>query len=175
MLLDNGVNNVPGLKVMQDSIFNLWAIEASRKITYQFIPVYHYSMYDESVSKKYDGSISKTMLELYHHFSDYIKKCHNEEEYWQRLYIKTVRLLVKCLAKDYANPHNNNSLRDRCIKMKQDLNEKEFKTALLHCDSSGQEFKFRVILFLLKHKLYLLSIATSTAFGTLRRLKRKVS
>lgn len=175
LLLDNKIENVPGLKVMQDSVFNLWAIEYARVVCYQYKPIYHYSMYDESISKKYESSIANTMRVLYGHFAEYIKKCHDEEEYWQRLYVRTVRLLVKCLAKDYANPLNTTSISERVKKMKVDLAADEFQTALHKCDASGQEFKFKVILFLLKNKMYRLAIITSQAFGCLRRAKNKVS
>lgn len=174
-LLDNHIENIPGLKVMQDSVFNLWAFEHARIVCYQYKPIYHYSMYDESISKKYDGNITNTMRELYGHFADFIRQCHNEEEYWQRLYIRTVRLLVKCLAKDYANPLNTASMADRVKKMKKDLSATEFQTALKRCDSRGQEFKFRVILFLLKNQMYRSAILMSQAFGTFRRMKNKVS
>ncbi len=175
LLVDNGIENIPGLKVMQDSVFNLWAFEYARTICYQYRLLYHYSMYDESVSKKYDPNISNTMIKLYGYFADYIEKFHDEEEYWQRLYIRTIRLLVKCLAKDYANPLNSAPLQQRIAKMRIDLSAKEFQTALQKCNSKGQELKFRVILFLLKHKCYLLSVFVSQAFGKVRRFKNKVS
>jgi glycosyltransferase involved in cell wall biosynthesis len=175
LLIENKIENVPGLKVMQDSVFNLWAIEYARAVCYQDKPLYHYSMYDESVSKKYDSNIANTMKELYGHFADYIRECHDEEKYWQRLYVRTVRTLVKCLAKDYANPLNTAPMSQRIEKMKKDLAADEFQTALHKCDTSGQEFKFRVILFLLKHKMYRLSIMASQAFGWMRRTKNHVS
>lgn len=175
LLTENNIENIPGLRVMQDSIFNLWAFEYARAIQYQFKPLYHYSMYDESISKKQDENSANVMKELYRHFARYIMKCHNTEEYWQRLYVRTVRLLVKCLAKDYANPNNKDTLRKRATKMRRDLSAKEFQTALQKCDSQGQELRFKAILFLLKHKLYMLSILASKTFGMRRRLKNKVS
>ena len=174
-LIDNEIKNIPGLKVMQDSIFNLWAFEYARTICYQYKPIYHYSMYDESISKKYDPNIAQTMRELYRYFSDYIEKFHNCDEYWQRLYVRTVRLLVKCLAKDYANPLNTESLADRRKKMEKDLDCEEFQTALQNCKVKGQEIKFKIILFLLRHKYYTLSIFSSLLFGNIRRMKNKVS
>ena len=167
--------NVPGLKVMQDSVFNLWAIEYARTVCYQYKPIYHYSMYDESISKKYDEHIADTMRVLYRHFSEYIKTCHDDGVYWQRLYIRTVRLLVKCLAKDYANPLNHASMNERVAKMRKDLSAEEFEVALRNCDASGQEIKFRVILFLLKHRMYRMSIIVSKMFGHMRRKQNGVS
>ena len=175
LLANNNIINVPGLKVMQDSIFNLWAFEYARIISYEFYPVYHYSMYDESISKKYDSTIANTMCELYSYFADYIKRFHNEEAYWQRLYVRTVRLLVKCLAKDYANPFNNTPFTIRIKKLKNDLKKEEFETALQKCDPHNQDFKFRFILFLLKHNMCASAILTSTVFGKVRRIHNKVS
>ena len=174
-LIDNKIENVPGLRVMQDSVFNLWAFEYARTICYQYKPIYHYSMYDESISKKFDPEIAETMRTLYGYFSEYIKKCHNNDDYWQRLYIRTVRLLVKCLAKDYANPLNKDPLKKRKEKLKRDLNCIEFQTALKKCKYHGQELKFKIILFLLKHKMYTFSICASKLFGKIRRLKNTVS
>mgnify|MGYP004459790369 CR=1 FL=1 len=174
-LIENKIENIPGLRVMQDSVFNLWAFEYARTICYQYKPVYHYSMYDESISKKYDGTVTNTMRILYGHFADYIKKCHNTEEYWQRLYIRTVRLLVKCLAKDYANPLNKAKIGVRVKKMSEDLSVEEFQTALKNCNDKGQDIKFIVIHTLLKYRMYVLAIITSKLFGSLRRLKSNVS
>lgn len=174
-LLENKIENIPGLRVMQDSIFNLWAFEYARTICYQYKLIYHYSMYDESISKKYDGKIANTMKILYGHFATYIKKCHDTEEYWQRLYIRTVRLLVKCLAKDYANPLNKASFRKRVRKMSADLNAEEFQTALKNCKDNGQDIKFIVIHKLLKYRMYSLAIVVSQLFGSFRRLKSQVS
>lgn len=175
LLIDNHIENVPGLRVMQDSVFNLWAIEFARTVCYQFKPLYHYSMYDESVSKKYDPTVAKTMQKLNRFIAEYVDKCHNNDEYWQRLYVLTVRLLVKCLSKDYANPQNKKTLHMRCMKMGQDLSVPEFQTALSMCDLKGQDFKFKVIAFLLKNRMYPMAILASQAFSGLRRLKKNVS
>lgn len=175
LLTENSVENIPGLKVMQDSIFNLWAFEYARAICYQYKPLYHYSMYDESISKKYDDSVANTMRILYGFFSEYIKTFHDTDEYWQRLYIRTVRLLVKCLSKDYANPLNKTSLRERVRKMSVDLDAVEFQTALNNCKDQGQDIKFVVIHKLLKHRMYYMAIIVSYMFGSLRRLKSHVS
>lgn len=174
-LMKNKIENVPGLHVMQDSIFNLWAFEYARAICYQYKPVYHYSMYDESISKKYDGAVTETMRVLYCHFADYIEKCHNTESYWQRLYVRTIRLLVKCLAKDYANPLNQMPLRMRIQKMRKDLSAEEFQTALKKCKNKGHDIKFVVIHMLLKYRMYGMAIVVSQLFGSLRRLKNHVS
>lgn len=174
-LIQNQVENIPGLRVMQDSVFNLWAFEAARHICYQYKPLYHYSMYDESISKKYDSKASIEMLKLHGYLRDYIKQCHDTEEYWQRLYIRTVRLLVKCMAKDYANPSNHSSMKERVKKMSSDFDVPEFREALQECDCTGQDFKFIVIHFLLKHRLYSSAICVSKMFGMLRRIKNHVS
>lgn len=174
-LLENKIENIPGLKVMQDSIFNLWAFEYARTICYQYKLIYHYSMYDESVSKKFDEKITNTMKILYGHFAEYIEKCHNTEEYWQRLYVRTVRLLVKCLAKDYANPLNKSPFRKRAKKMSEDLSAREFQTALINCKDDKQDIKFIVIHRLLKYRMYYLAIVTSQLFGSFRRFKSHVS
>lgn len=174
-LIENGIENISGLKVMQDSIFNLWAFEYARTICYQYKPLYHYSMYDESISKKYDGTVASTMRILYGHFAAYIEACHNTDEYWQRLYIRTVRLLVKCLSKDYANPLNKSPIRERVRKMSADMSAVEFQTALEKCKDSGQDIKFIVIHKLLKKRMYLAAIVVSQMFGSFRRLKSHVS
>lgn len=174
-LIENGIENIPGLRVMQDSIFNLWAFEYARTICYQYKPLYHYSMYDESISKKYDGTVANTMRILYGYFVEYIEACHNTDEYWQRLYIRTVRLLVKCLSKDYANPLNKAPIRERVRKMSVDLGAVEFQTALKKCKDSGQDIKFVVIHKLLKYRMYLAAIVVSQMFGGFRRLKSHVS
>ena len=169
LLKKNKIVNIPNLRVMQDSIFNLWAFEYAKIITYQFKPIYHYSLYDTSISNKYDRNITSTMKELYGYFADYIRKCHNTEEYWQRLYNRTVRMLVKCLFKFYANPLNEDSMFERKRQMANDLSAVEFQTALERCDMRGQDFKFNFILFLLKHKFYILSILCSSIFVKFRR------
>ena len=174
LLTDNQIENIPGLKVMQDSVFNLRAFEYANVISYRFVPIYHYSMYDSSVSKKYDSTISNTMCDLYRYFSEYITEFHDDEDYWQRLYVRTVRLMVKCLEKDYANPNNPDSFSKRIKKMKKDFDRDEFQTALKKCDSKGQDLKFKVILYLLKNKLYAFAIIISCLFRRMRMIQKYI-
>lgn len=167
-LIENNIWNVPGLKMMQDSVFNLWAFERARKICYKFEPHYHYSIYNESASKKYDPTIIDTAEKLYNYYAEFIKKTHDEEAYWQRIYIRTVRILVKCLSKDYANLNNKSPMKQRVKKMRKDLDRDSFRNVLENCKYSGQDIRFKVILFLLKHKLFYTSIIANIIFEKLR-------
>lgn len=165
LLIENNIESVPELNIMEDSIFNLWAIEHARTICYKFKPLYHYSMYNTSTSKKYDPNISTIMKRLYSHFEEYIRKCHDEEIYWKRLYVRTIRLIAKCVTKDYANPFNTNPIVERRRKMKIDLEVPEFQTAIKECEIKGQELKFQFFLFLLRHRFYYTTIVISLLFG----------
>jgi len=159
-ILDNELKNIPGLKRMQDTIFNLYAIEKARTVCYRCKHLYHYTPNELSATKRYDPDIVDTFYFLYEKFEEYVKE-KNDNDYYQRLYVKFIILFGECFANYFAHPSNNKPLKQRRNEIAQAFSRSKFKEVLDRCDPSGQRAKVKVLRFLLKHKLYYTTILLS--------------
>lgn len=160
-LRSNNLKNVPGLKRMQDNVFNLWVFDTAHKVYYQTKHLYHYCFNSESATKKYSPGLAKTFVMLFNSYKDFINvRCTKEEinEFNQRLYIKFIGLFGQLFELDYASPLNE---KDRSIiihDIKEDFSSVQFREVLENVDISGQRFKAKVLYYMLKYKMYRLAL-----------------
>lgn len=157
-LIKNNLFNVPGLKRMQDNVFNLWAFERADKIYYQCKRLYHYSYNQDAATQKYDSDNVKTMNFLYECMRQYVKECHDTEEYYQRLYSRFIRIFGEIFKLNYANPNNPNKLKDRLKEAKKDFATGNFREVVEKFNCKGQGKKTQFIHHLLLNQNYLLLI-----------------
>ena len=156
-LIENNLFNVPGLKRMQDNVFNLWVFEKADKVYYQCKRLYHYSYNQQAATQKYDPGNVKTMNFLYECMRQYVKECHDTEEYYQRLYCRFIRIFGEIFKLNYANPHNPNRLKDRVKAARRDFSSGNFREVIENFRSEGHGKKTRFIhQLLLKENYYLL-------------------
>lgn len=163
-LLEKGLENVPGLKRMQDLIFNLWVFERARKVCYMDRPLYHYVMHADMVTQKFDPNIARNLHELAMHLHDYVDRAHDGEEYHQRMYVKLMAKINQCFALNYANPNNWQPMRARADAIRRDLQLPNFAETIERLDPRGQHVYLRVLRALLKRRLYRLAILQARGF-----------
>lgn len=154
-LLENKIENVPGLRRMQDNVFNLWAIEKAINIYYQCERLYHYTFNSEAATQKYSPTNVDTMFFLYKCYEEYIKVNHpDDEEYRQRLYSRFIRIFGEIFKLNFSNPQNPNSYWKRAKDAKTTFANPDFKVVIDNFDSSKQGRKIKFIHSLFRHKLY---------------------
>lgn len=168
------VYNQPGLKRTQDNVFNLWAFYKADKIYYRCERLYHYVYNDTAATKKYTPDIADTMYFLYECMEDFVRKTYNSEEYYQRLYLRFIRILSRCFELNYANPHNPGKLVARRRQAAADMQRPLFQQAIQRCDTAGQAFRIKLICFLLRRKLYFGMFALTRINALTRNLRLKL-
>lgn len=156
-LVDNGVHNIPGLKRAQDLIFNLEVFEYTRDVYYENIPLYHYSMHEEAVTKKYDAAIVSKMEQFSLALSDYVESYHSgNAEYKQRMYVKIMPKIVECFAQYYVPLWKKEGMIKSLSVLKHELEIPIFREAVENMDGSKNIFKMKIFQYLLKNRLYLM-------------------
>lgn len=173
-LIDNNLKNVPGLKRMQDNVFNLWVFDTAEKVYYQSVHLYHYCFNLSSATKKYTPDFTETLLFLFECIRQFIETRHPGDDYNQRLYMKFMGLFGQLYELDYANPLNKGKLGERVRKIKEDFTNPEFQEVLRKADIRGQRFKVKVLRFLLLHKMYRTSLIVSVLNQHFRRSRRTI-
>lgn len=154
-LKEKGVCNTPGLKRMQDNVFNLWAIEKAEKVCYQCRRLYHYRFNAEAATQKYAPNHAENMYFLYQCMEDFIRRNHDEPGWQQRLYCRFIRIFGEMFKLNYANPENRKVLKERLAEIERDLNRDKFREAIDRFDPSEQNMRIRFIHESLKNRRYL--------------------
>lgn len=153
-LQENQVYNQPGLKRTQDNVFNLWAFHKARRVYYRCQRLYHYVYNPDAATRRYTPDIAETMYFLYECMDDFVRKTRNTESYHRRLRLRFIRILSRCFELNYANPSNPKLLRQRLAEAKADMERPLFRSAIHDCDVTGQAFRIRLMVFLLRRGLY---------------------
>lgn len=152
-LLNYNLRNKPGLKRMQDNIFNLWVYNAANKIYYRPYNLYHYVSNDNAATRRFTPDIADTMYFLFSCYIEFIENTDNTR-LLQPLYCKFIRLLVRCFELNYAHPDNKKSLRVRIRDAKKDMNKPYFIEIVENVEIKSQPLKIKLMTFLLRYKLY---------------------
>lgn len=154
-LVDNRVQNIPGLKRAQDLIFNLEVFEYARDVYYVNIPFYHYSMHEEAVTKKFDTAIVSKMEQFSLALKKYVEQYHpGNAEYRQRMYVKIMPKIVECFAQYYVPLWKKEGMMKSLRVLKQELEVPIFREAVGRMDGSKNIRKMKIFQFLLKNRLY---------------------
>lgn len=169
------VYNKPGLKRMQDNVFNLWAYDRADKVYYRQENLYHYSYNEEAATKKYTKDIADTFQNLYESMEDFIRETHDSPEFYARLNVKFIRLLARMFELNYANPDNELPLKKRLQTARADMNRPCFKKAMAHCDVSEQSGKIKLFYRLLHGEHYLLMFFLTKIILATRKVRLKRS
>jgi glycosyltransferase involved in cell wall biosynthesis len=101
-LIENKCTFQPGLKRMQDMIFNLWAFYPSNLVLYVDIPLYHYRLQHESATNKYTFDFDITAKKILNEIQIFI--CKNK--LWNELHLvysaKAVSLFIEIIRLQYV-------------------------------------------------------------------------
>lgn len=170
-LRSNKLYNKPGLKRMQDNLFNLWVFKKADYVCYTEKNLYHYTYNESAVTKKYTPDISDTMQFFYESVMEFINTLDYAEKYRPRVYLRFIRIIVRIFELNYINPLNKKSLSSKLKEAKSDMKKHCYKEIISKCDSSGQEFKIRLIHNLLKKHMYLVIFAITGVNKILRKKK----
>jgi len=157
-LVDNNLMNVPGLHRMQDNVFNLWVFDRANKIYYRCKRLYHYTFNQEAATQKYAPDNIETMNFLYECMLQYVRECHDTDEYYQRLYSRFLRIFGEIFKLNYSSPSNPDSLRVRVKKARSAFSKGNFREVIINFDVTSQGKKTKRIHRLFLDEKYLLLV-----------------
>lgn len=124
-LVDNNIKFKKGLKRMQDMIFNLDAFYNSDNIFYNDIPLYHYRLQNNSVTKKFSKDFYYTSIDILKYISNFINKNSLEKELIDFYKIKSFLLFNEIIILQYI-PNNINFLKKN-IELRKIYNNEYFR------------------------------------------------
>ncbi|MCD7777449.1 MAG: glycosyltransferase [Clostridiales bacterium] len=173
-LLNNGIQNQPGLKKRQDNVFNLWVFEKAEKVYYQCVRLYHYTFNEEATTQKYSPDNINTLKLLYNSILKFVEECHNNADFHQRLYCKMMKAMNEVFRLNYAHPDNTDSFLKRRKGAAEALKAAEFQTIISEFDPKGQSRKLKLIYFLLMHRNYGILILMYTFLRKTQKIRMKM-
>lgn len=169
-LQSHRLRNKPGLKRMQDNVFNLWVFHATRKVYYRPERLYHYVSNEDAATKRYTPDIADTMYFLFESFLEFIQATDNEY-LLPRLYARFVRILMQCFELNYAHPKNANGLKQRLRDAARDMQRPYFHDIIYKVELKGQPLKLKLVVFLLRHGMYGATMLLSRAITATRSFR----
>ncbi len=168
-LISHDLRNIPGLKRMQDNVFNLWVTEKAGKIYYQCKRLYHYTFNPHAATQRYSPDMADTMELLYRCMKDFVAENRNQRDFYQRLYCRFVRIWGEIFKLNYANPANPLPFRARVQMVRRDMAERELGEAVSRIDPAGHSRKTRLLIWLMRRRCYgLLIVYYSLSIRTRR-------
>lgn len=174
-LTEGQIYNKPGLKRMQDNVFNLWVFHRAKKVYYQCKRLYHYTFNQEAATQKYAPGNVDTMYFLLESMEEFVLQCGDPDGCYQRLCSRFLRIFGEMFKLNYANPANPASAKERAKQAARDLERPKFQEVIRRFDVTGQGRKTRMIHWMLRKKHYrLLLLYYSLSIRTRKmRLKAK--
>lgn len=151
VLIDNQIWFVPGLKRMQDMVFNLAVFQMAKKIELVFNPVYYYRLHRKSSMHAFDDSFIETGEKIISEikcFSDRYSK-----EWESVLGIKAMQLVVEATKLYCLGVNNEISYFSKREYIKR-ANQSLFKNKFDHSGCLGRNIKEKIVFFMLKNELY---------------------
>lgn len=170
-LRSNNLYNKPGLKRMQDNLFNLWVFDKAEYICYTEENLYHYTYNESAATKKYTPDIADTMQVLYESIIEFVEASGKAEVYRGRVYLRFIRIIARIFELNYANQYNTKPLSERLKDARTDMDRPCYRDIITKCDTGDQGFKVKLIHSLLKRKMFL-TLFVLTKINTMTRKKR---
>lgn len=143
---------VPGLKRMQDTIFNLYAFSKADKVVYKDNGLYHYTKNERAATSKYSPDLHETWCFFINEVKKYIKKT-NKIFLYNALDKKILSSVLEIIDLEIL-PQVEKIGRYRCIKLLYKIiYQKPFINAIYDTKISQMTGKGKLFLILLKLKL----------------------
>ncbi len=165
----NNIRFVPGLKRMQDMIFNLYAFYKSSTICYRDIPLYHYSKNSQSSTLGYRADYSDTIIMIDKEIERFIKYAEYTKLEEVR-YCKSISLINEMIQLQFVHSENKDLIHIKLKKIRKIVLETSFNENLKRCKGKYLSQSQKIELFMLKNKCFVLIYL----YKKLKFLKEKI-
>lgn len=151
-LKKNNLNFVPGLKRMQDTIFNLYAFTLAEKIAYKNVPLYHYSKNESSATNAYQSDFSQTAVAVYQEITNYAMWTERRDMY-DIAYTKMIPLILEVINLQFVPKESNLSIWQKIKQINQLLQTQPFLDSLKKYNKNYLSKNQKLAVFLLRYKI----------------------
>lgn len=111
-IISNQLSFMPGLKRMQDSLFNAYAFSKAENVYFFNACLYHYRQWKNSAVHKYTPDFEKTCMDLLDEYARFFKEI-GVEDSTGIINIKKIQLYYELLRVDICHKQNNSSLHNK--------------------------------------------------------------
>lgn len=154
IIIKNNIRFNSKLSIGEDLIFNFEYLKYVNKVVMLNKNLYHYRINNESALFKYKKDSWKVYGTLLREIEKYLIQYYDANEYAKRLNKLKIKYLLICVRNE-MNPLNKKTIKEKVDYIKNTCNDQIIKT-VIKTDSKGTlGKKNKVILFLLRHKIYL--------------------
>lgn len=157
LLTDNNIEHDEDIRQGVEAIdFNLRAFEHAKKIIFIEEFYYHYIFNEFSITNYFSEQKCYITLEGYKKIYNYLQSKDNCDELLKVFYLRVIHNIVATAISGFFSPNNKDSYKNKKIKYLAYFNDGLLQETIKNVDKSKIEKKQRLILYLIKHKMFLL-------------------
>ena len=150
-IIDNGICFKPGVKRMQDNLFNLFAFKKAKCISYIDKPTYHYRDFSESAVHKYNTNI----ISDFEPFLDELEKFvinENNEKWIHGANKRKITSISSYMSYYFFHKKNNKKLMKKLKELKKFLNSEDIIKAVQNTEKSIMNMQEKIFYTFVKYK-----------------------
>ena len=149
-VLDNGLEFVPGLKRMQDAIFNISALDCAQSVERVDALTWHYRLWTGSATRKHDPHFDETAFRILDEVDSFRQSRYPDGAFDVVYYSKCVRVLLDIVKAQYVSGDNTTGLLEVCRSVRQLMHEHPFDKAIELAEGKMVSKAQSIALFFLK-------------------------
>ena len=135
-------------------VFNIALFEYLESAYYLSLPLYNYIYNEQSISHSHNEENYYLIVRCFEAIEKYIQHSDNKNKLETNLYNRLMYVIVTTGISGYFNPDNKDDYKTKVRQYKKFLSEPLLKKALKKANLSGISFQRKIILFLVKHKVF---------------------
>ncbi len=175
-IIENNILFPFNVRIMQDGIFNLYALEKTNKIVFLKEPLYYYRVFADSISNKINNKIITYLEATFREEQLFANRYKSEDiDFQMVLYVKITVNIYKALTRYFFTSENLSEHKFADIKKEIIflLKREPYKTAFDRIDFKYLTLSEKAFVFAIKFKLYRLLYLMVKFFEMYKNKKNK--
>lgn len=168
-IINSGLSFQPGLRRMQDNIFNLYAFHEAKYVLYLSEPLYHYRKFEQSTSNKFSPNVFQDFENMFAATVKFINKYHLNDEIQQGYYARVIQSFNSYSKFYFFHPNNHDTNVERFNQLRALVQREPYKSSLDSIDICRLPIEMKVLAILLKLRWF----SVIGAIVKLRQVRRK--
>jgi len=153
-LWEQGIRFVPGLKVLDDMVFNMEAFGRAGKAAYFKEKIYHYRYVPESITNSYRPGRVALDREVWDYLSEYMAGSFREDEweeedrekFVQAYYCRIIKSFSICCRTAFFHPENRKTLPQKVKYVKEVLGMEPYRSAFGRVAIKNAEWRLKAVI-----------------------------
>lgn len=149
---DNNISFVPGLKRMQDMIFNLYAFISASKIVFNDVKLYHYVKHSNASTSLYRKDFSESIVQINRELIKFID-LYKKDNLKKVIYTKNILLIIEMIKLQYIPKEAHMKYIEKKIEIKEKLRDPILKESLKFYDKNFLTTNQKIAALFLKYNI----------------------